>query len=63
MLGGVLGSDKTVEGFLYNSTMLLLLGITILVLVPVFYYVAKWMFDYAYGKHLKKIKTFINELS
>ncbi|MEO5600975.1 MAG: hypothetical protein ABIR06_08615 [Cyclobacteriaceae bacterium] len=53
ILGGVVGSGKTVEAFLYNPRMLLILGITMLVLCPLCYYGAKWMFNYSYGKHLK----------
>jgi hypothetical protein len=34
ILGGVIGSGKTVEAFLYNPKMLLILGITLLFLVP-----------------------------
>lgn len=62
ILGGFLGSNKAVESFLYNSKMLSILGIIILIVMPVCYYGAKWMFNYAYGKHLKKIKMFIDEL-
>ncbi len=61
--GGFWGSGKSVEAFLYNTRMITILGITVLVLVPICYYAAKWMFDYAYGKHLKKLKNLIDELS
>ena len=63
IVGGVWGSGKSVEGFLYNPKMLLILGITILILVPLCHYGAKWMFNNAYGKHLKKLKLLIDELS
>lgn len=63
ILGGVLGSGKPVEAFLYNPKMLLILGVTILILVPLCYYGARWMFNYAYGKHLKQLKLLIDELS
>jgi hypothetical protein len=63
ILGGTLGSNKPVETFLYNSKMLGILGITVLLMVPLCYFGAKWMFDYAYGKHLKKLKYTIDELS
>ncbi len=63
IIGGVEGSGKTVEAFLYNSKMLLILGVTLLILVPFCYYGARWMFNYAYGKHLKKLKSTIDELS
>lgn len=63
ILGGFWGSGKSVEAFLYNPRMMTILGITVLVLVPIGYYTAKWMFNYAYGKHLKKLKNLIEELS
>jgi len=63
ILGGVDGSGKSVEAFLYNPKMLLVLGVTLLILVPLCYYGARWMFNYAYGKHLKKLKELIDELS
>jgi hypothetical protein len=63
ILGGTLGSNKPVEAFLYNGKMLGILGVTVLIMVPVCYYGAKWMFNYAYGKHLKKMKDTIDELS
>lgn len=63
ILGGTLGSGKPVDAFLYNSRMLVILAITIAVLVPLCYLSAKWMFNYAYGKHLKQIQALISELS
>jgi hypothetical protein len=62
-MGGVLGSGKPVEAFLYNPKILLILSATITILVPLCYYGARWMFNYAYGKHLKKLKATIDELS
>lgn len=63
ILGGSLGSGKPVDEFMYNPKMLIALSITILVLVPLCYFGAKWMFNYAYGKHLKKLKSAIDDLS
>lgn len=63
ILGGFWGSGKSVDAFLYNPRMMIILGITVLVLVPMCYYAAKWMFNYAYGKHLAKLKSLIDELS
>jgi hypothetical protein len=63
ILGGVLSSGKTVEEFLYNLRMLTFLGITVLVFMPISFYAAKWFFNHAYGKHLKKMKALIDELS
>ncbi len=63
ILGGFWGSGKSVDAFLYNTRMITILVITVLVLVPICYYAAQWMFNYAYGKHLKKLKKLIDELS
>jgi len=63
ILGGVDGSGKSAEAFLYNPKMLLVLGVTLLILVPICYFGARWMFNVAYGKHLKKLKILIDELS
>lgn len=63
ILGGVVGSAKTVEELMYNSRMLGILGITLMMMVPLCYLGARWMFNYAYGSHLEKIKAIIDELS
>jgi MFS family permease len=62
ILGGVLGSGKPVEAFLYNGKMLGILGITVIVLVPLCYFGARWMFNYAYGRYLKQLKATIDDL-
>ena len=63
ILVGVEGSGKSVEAFLYNPKILIFLGVTLLLLVPACYYGARWMYNYAYGKHLKNLKLSIDELS
>ena len=63
VLGGTLGSGKPVAALLDNPKMVGILGITILVLVPICYFGARWMFNYAYGKHLKQLKATIDDLS
>jgi len=62
MLGGVLGSGKPVEIFMQKPAMLAALLITILVLVPGCWYLAKWMFNHSFRKHLKTLKNNINAL-
>lgn len=62
IIGGMAGSGKPVDDILYNSFNLQILGIAIIIIAPICYFVAKWMFNYAYGKHLKKIKLLIEEL-
>ena len=63
VLGGTLGSGKPVAALLDNPKMVGILGITILVLVPICYFGARWMFNYAYGRHLKQLKATIDDLS
>ena len=62
ILGGVLGSDKPVEVFLSKPIVPLALALAILILVPAAYYLARWMFDHSFGKHLKALKMNIEEL-
>lgn len=62
VLGGFLGSGKPVEEFLYNGVILGILAITILILMPICYYLARWMFNFTYGKYLKQLKATIDEL-
>lgn len=62
ILGGSAGSGKPVEDFLYNPRIFGILGLTVLVLVPLCYFGARWMFNYTYGKHLKQLKATIDEL-
>ena len=63
IIGGVWGSGKPVADFLYNARMLSLLCITVLILMPLCYFGARWMFNYAYGRHLKTLKALIDELN
>jgi hypothetical protein len=62
MLGGVLGSGKPVALFMSKPVMLITLAIAIAVLVPLCWYMAKWMFNYSFGKHLKALKKNIDAL-
>lgn len=61
--GGMMGSGKAVEEFLYNPYMLSIMAVTSIVLVPFSYLYAKWLFRMIYGKHLKHLKDCIDELS
>lgn len=62
MLGGVVGSGKTVEAFMSKSVAQIALAICIVVLVPVCYYLAKWMNKIAFGKYVDQIKEHIDAL-
>lgn len=62
MLGGVTGSGKPVEVFMSKPFVQLALLIAILVLVPACYYLARWMMNYTFGKHLRALQENIREL-
>ena len=62
MLGGVLGSGKPVEVFMSKPSILITLLVCIAVLVPACYYLARWMFNYSFGKHLKALNENIKAL-
>ena len=62
MLGGVIGSGKSVELFMSKPIVILILVVTILILVPACYYLAKWMCNYSFGKHLKTLQQNIQDL-
>lgn len=63
VLGGIIGSGKTVESFLNKPKIWMFLCGTIVALVPAAYFLAKWMFKISLGKHLKNLKILIDELS
>jgi hypothetical protein len=62
-LGGVIGSGKTVEGFMSKPLMWVILSICILVLTPLCYWLVKVMFKYSFGNHLQQLKANIDELT
>jgi ABC-type sugar transport system permease subunit len=62
MLGGVMGSGKPVEVFMGKPFVQLALLISIVILVPACYYLARWMFQQSFGKHLAALQENITEL-
>lgn len=62
MLGGTVGSEKTVEVFMSDNRVLIALAITLAILVPLSYLLARWMTRVAFGKYVKQIKKRIDEL-
>jgi hypothetical protein len=62
MLGGVVGSGKTVEQFMGKSFVIIILLITIVIITPAAYYLAKRMCQYSFGKHLDALKENIKAL-
>ncbi|MCX6208244.1 MAG: hypothetical protein NTZ59_01780 [Bacteroidetes bacterium] len=62
MLVGVIGSGKPVEVFMSKPFVIISLIITVIILVPICYYLAKWMCNYSFGKHLKALQQNIKDL-
>ncbi|GAC1592376.1 MAG: hypothetical protein NVS3B19_13880 [Ginsengibacter sp.] len=63
MLGGIIGSGKSLGTLFSKNIFIISLIIAIISLVPLSYWLARKMFDYAFGKHLKKIEILIKQLS
>lgn len=62
MLGGVTSSGKPVEVFMSKPFVQLVLLIALIVLVPACYYLARWMMNFTFGKHLRALQENIREL-
>ena len=62
MMGGVVGSGKTVGEFMSKPIVIIAFIIILIVLMPVCYYLAKWMNRKAFGEHLDKLKENIDQL-
>ena len=61
-LGGVLGSGKPVEYFMSKPFFMITLVVCVVVLVPVCYYIARWLFNFSFGKYLRALKQNITAL-
>jgi hypothetical protein len=62
MMGGVLGSGKTVGEFMSKPAVLIIFAVILIILMPLCYYLAKWMNRKAFGEHLDKLKENIDQL-
>jgi hypothetical protein len=62
MMGGVVGSGKTVGEFMSKPIAIIAFIIILIVLMPACYYLAKWMNKKAFGDHLDKLKENIDQL-
>lgn len=62
MLGGVVGSGKTVAEFMGKPVVLIAFPVTLVILLPAAYWLGKWMFKYSFGKHLVDLQKNINDL-
>jgi hypothetical protein len=62
ILGGSIGSGKSFDEFIFHAKILWALLICLVIIVPACYWLAKWMFKQAFGKHLDVLKQTIDEL-
>jgi hypothetical protein len=62
ILGGTVGAGKPIEYLMHKTAIQIAFPVTILILVPACWYLAKWMFKVAYGKDIKQLKALIEEL-
>ncbi|MCG7859559.1 hypothetical protein MD537_21455, partial [Flavihumibacter sediminis] len=60
--GGILGSGKTIEELMTKPIFVYALPVTMLVLIPICYWLAKWMFNKSFGKHLRSLEGIIHSL-
>lgn len=60
--GGILGSGKTFEELMQRPVFVYVLPVTVIVLVPLGYLLAKWMFNKAFGRHLRSLEGIIQSL-
>lgn len=63
VFGGMMGSGKTVTQLFAKPLFSWVLVICIVVMVPLCFKFAQWMFEKSFGKHLKILRENINELS
>lgn len=62
MIGGALGSGKSITYLMQKPVMIVALLITIAILTPVCYFIVKWMCKKALGNYLEQLKYNIDKL-
>ena len=62
MLGGSLGSGKPIAAFIQQPHIMLILLITVIILVPLCFYLARWMSHKAFGQYARQLKVNIDSL-
>ncbi|MDX2003460.1 MAG: hypothetical protein SFW35_13580 [Chitinophagales bacterium] len=62
MAGGMEGSGKSVAEFIQLPFVMIALFVSIIVLVPFCYLLAKWMFKVAFGQHVDNMKQLMDSL-
>ncbi|SDM06389.1 hypothetical protein SAMN05421813_105134 [Daejeonella rubra] len=62
ILGGALGSSKSIEAFMARPYMLLILIVLLVVFIPACHYLAKILVKHSFGKHLILLQKNIADL-
>ena len=62
MLGGAIGSSKSIEVFMARPNVLLILILLLIVLIPACHYLAKILIKHSFGKHLTLLQKNIDDL-
>jgi hypothetical protein len=62
LLGGVSGSGKTIPEIMSKTPVQIGFVLAILILTPMGYYLARWMNQKAFGKHLESLRSRIQAL-
>ena len=62
MIGGSVGAGKSITEIMQKPVMIITLLITIAILVPICFYLAKWMNKKAFGKYAEQLKQNIELL-
>lgn len=63
MLGGHIGSGKSIESFMAKPFVIGALVVVLAIVLPLTFYMARWMLNYSFGKYLKQIEGYINQLN
>ena len=61
MMGGSAGGGDVIK-MMQDTTVIIVLVAVLVILTPLCYYLAKWMYKVSYGKCLKELKEMITEL-
>jgi hypothetical protein len=62
LLGGTVGSGKSESEFMNNWKAAITLIAALGILIPICFYLTRWMFRYSFGKHLQKLQDNIEAL-
>jgi hypothetical protein len=62
MIGGSIGAGRTIDEIMQKPVIVIAMVITIILLIPPCYYLAKWMNKKAFGNYVQQLKQNIDAL-